>query len=281
MRYSHLYITLLFVSILFSEEESYIKGVIIDYSNQKPIPGANIYFENSDIGTISNELGEFLLPIDNIKINEINISMIGYRDTTLFINQNNIKNEYQVFLNPKTIQMTGVTVHSHKESKGNVAPSSILMIGNKLEKNIISDLATTLSGESGIAIRSSGQATQRPILRGYSGDRFLITSDGFELGDMSNTTADHAVSMEIAAAEGVEVIRGPETLTYGSNTIAGIINIITPFKNPKKLSSTKYKLLFGHESSNQSNLIGSDINIPLNDYQLSLSLNNRSANNQS
>ena len=281
MRYSHLYITLLFVSILFSEEESYIKGVIIDYSNQKPIPGANIYFENSDIGTISNELGEFLLPIDNIKINEINISMIGYRDTTLFINQNNIKNEYQVFLNPKTIQMTGVTVHSHKESKGDVSPSSILMIGNKLEKNIISDLATTLSGESGIAIRSSGQATQRPILRGYSGDRFLITSDGFELGDMSNTTADHAVSMEIAAAEGVEVIRGPETLTYGSNTIAGIINIITPFKNPKKLSSTKYKLLFGHESSNQSNLIGSDINIPLNDYQLSLSLNNRSANNQS
>ena len=127
MRYSHLYITLLFVSILFSEEESYIKGVIIDYSNQKPIPGANIYFENSDIGTISNELGEFSIPIDNLKINEIKISMIGYRDTTLFINQNNIKNKYQVFLNPKTIQMTGVTVHSHKESEKNVAPSSILM----------------------------------------------------------------------------------------------------------------------------------------------------------
>jgi iron complex outermembrane receptor protein len=155
------------------------------------------------------------------------------------------------------------------------------MVGNKLEKNIISDLATTLSGESGIAIRSSGQATQRPILRGYSGDRFLITSDGFELGDMSNTTADHAVSMEISAADGVEVMRGPETLAYGSNTIAGIINIITPFKNPKKLSSTNYKLLFGHESSNQSNSIGSDVNIPLNDYQLSMSLNNRSANDQS
>ena len=281
MRYLHLYITLLSCSLLFSEKESSIQGLILDYSNQKPIPGANIYIENSDIGTVSNELGAFSLSIDNLNINEIKISMIGYRDTTLFINQNNIKNKYQVFLNPKTIQMTGVTVHSHKESEGNVAPSSISMIGNKLEKNIISDLATTLSGESGIAIRSSGQATQRPILRGYSGDRFLITSDGFELGDMSNTTADHAVSMEISAAEGVEVMRGPETLAYGSNTIAGIINIITPFKNPKKLSSTKYKLLFGHESSNQSNLIGSDINIPLNDYQLSLSLNNRSANNQS
>jgi len=281
MRYLHLYITLLFFSLLFSEEKSSIKGVILDYSNQKPIPGANIYVEDSNTGTVSNELGAFSLSIDNLKINEIKISMIGYRDTTLFINQNSIKNKYQVFLNPKTIQMTGVTVHSHKESIGNVAPSSISMIGNKLEKNIINDLATTLSGESGIGIRSSGQATQRPLLRGYSGDRFLITSDGFELGDMSNTTADHAVSMEISAADGVEVLRGPETLAYGSNTIAGIINIITPFKNPKKLSSTNYKLLFGHESSNQSNLIGTDINIPLNSYQLSMSLNNRSANNQS
>ena len=281
MRYLHLYITLLFFSLLFSEEESSIKGVILDYSNQKPIPGANIYVENSNTGTVSNELGAFSLSIDNVEINEIKISMIGYRDTTLLINQNNIKSKYQVFLNPKTIQMSGITVHSHKESKKDVAPSSISMIGNKLEKNIISDLATTLSGESGIAIRSSGQATQRPLLRGYSGDRFLITSDGFELGDMSNSTADHAVSMEISAADGVEVLRGPETLAYGSNTIAGIINIITPFKNPKKLSSTNYKLLFGHESSNQSNLIGTDINIPLNSYQLSMSLNNRSANNQS
>ena len=281
MRYLHLYITLLFFSLLFSEEESSIKGVILDYSNQKPIPGANIYVENSNTGTVSNELGAFSLSIDNVKINEIKISMIGYRDTTLLINQNNIKSKYQVFLNPKTIQMSGITVHSHKESKKDVAPSSISMIGNKLEKNIISDLATTLSGESGIAIRSSGQATQRPLLRGYSGDRFLITSDGFELGDMSNSTADHAVSMEISAADGVEVLRGPETLAYGSNTIAGIINIITPFNYHKKLSSTGYGLLFGHESSNQSNLIGSDINIPLNSYQLSISLNNRSANNQS
>ena len=85
MRYLHLYSTLLFFSLLFSEEKSSIKGVILDYNNQKPIPGANIYIENSDIGTVSNDLGAFSLPIDNLKINEIKISMIGYRHTTLFL----------------------------------------------------------------------------------------------------------------------------------------------------------------------------------------------------
>ena len=77
MRYLHLYLTLFFFSLLFSEEESSIKGVILDYSNQKPIPGANIYIENSDIGTVSNDLGAFSIPMDNLKINEIKISMIG------------------------------------------------------------------------------------------------------------------------------------------------------------------------------------------------------------
>ena len=281
MRCIYSFIFLLFSSSLYSNDVFSVKGIILDKTNQEPIAGVNIIIENDDNGTSSDNEGRFSLELKAPSENKFVFTMIGFKDTSIVINQTNDDQTIKIFLNPKAIKMNAITVHSHKESNQSKAPSSITMVGNKLEKNIISDLATTLSGESGIAIRSSGQATQRPILRGYSGDRFLITSDGFELGDMSNTTADHAVSMEISAADGVEVMRGPETLAYGSNTIAGIINIITPFKNPKKLSSTNYKLLFGHESSNQSNLIGSDVNIPLNDYQLSMSLNNRSANDQS
>ena len=281
MRCIYSFIFLLFSSSLYSNDVFSVKGIILDKTNQEPITGVNIIIENDDNGTSSDNEGRFSLELKAPSENKLVFTMIGFKDTSIVINQTNNDQTIKVLLNPKAIKMNAITVHSHKESNQSKAPSSITMVGNKLEKNIINDLATTLSGESGIAIRSSGQATQRPILRGYSGDRFLITSDGFELGDMSNTTADHAVSMEISTADGVEVMRGPETLVYGSNTIAGIINIITPFKNPKKLSSTNYKLLFGHESSNQSNLIGSDINIPLKNYQFSMSFNDRSANNQS
>ena len=281
MRYLTIYISLFFISSLFTQEVTSIGGVIFDNSNLKPIPGANVYIVDSDLGVVSNESGTFSLSLNNLEKNEIKISMIGFKDTTLFVNHKNIKNKYKIFLIPKTIQMSEVTVHSHEESNKNKAPSSISMIGNRLKKNINSDLATTLNGESGVAMRSSGQATQRPILRGYSGDRFLITSDGFELGDLSNTTADHAVSMEISSAEGIEVIRGPETLAYGSNTIAGIINILSPMNGQKKIEKALYNVLFGHESSNQSKLLGTNINIPLKTYQLFTSLTTRKTNNQS
>ena len=210
---------LLFASYLSANDIFSVQGIVFNKKSQKPIAGASIIIENSANGSSSDNEGKFNLEIKNLSKAKLVFTMIGFKDTSVVIDQTNYNQTVKVLLDPKAIKMDAVTVHSHVESNQSKAPSSITMIGNKLEKNIISDLATTLSGESGIAIRSSGQATQRPILRGYSGDRFLITSDGFELGDMSNTTADHAVSMEISAAEGVEVIRGPETLVYGSNTI--------------------------------------------------------------
>ena len=125
MRYLTLYISLFFISSLFAQEVASIKGVIFNNSNLKPISGANVYIVDSDLGTVSNESGLFLLSLDNLKNNEIKISMIGFKDTTLFVNYKNIKNKYKIFLIPKTIQMSGVTVHSHEKSKDNVAPSSI------------------------------------------------------------------------------------------------------------------------------------------------------------
>ena len=91
MRYLTLYINLFFISSLFAQEVASIKGVIFDNSNLKPISGANVYIVDSDLGTVSNESGLFLLSLDNLKNNEIKISMIGFKDTTLFVNHKNIK----------------------------------------------------------------------------------------------------------------------------------------------------------------------------------------------
>ena len=93
MHYLILYIITLFLGSLFAQEELTINGLIIDSSNQKPLPGANIYIEDSDFGTVSNKSGAFSLSVDNLKKGEIKISMIGFKDTTLFVNLKNIKNK--------------------------------------------------------------------------------------------------------------------------------------------------------------------------------------------
>lgn len=95
-------------------------------------------------------------------------------------------------------------------------------------KNPAGTLAGVLEGEPGIAERSFGPASGRPIIRGFDGDRVLVMQDGIRTGDLSSTSGDHAVTIDPASLERIEVVRGPATLLYGSNAIGGVVNAITP-----------------------------------------------------
>jgi iron complex outermembrane receptor protein len=55
----------------------------------------------------------------------------------------------------------------------------------------------------------------------------LILQDGQRMGDLSSQSGDHGVAANPAAAQRIEVVRGPATLLYGSNAIGGLVNVIT------------------------------------------------------
>ena len=64
-------------------------------------------------------------------------------------------------------------------------------------------------------------------IRGLDGDRVLILQDGQRIGDLSSQSGDHGVPVNPAAAQRIEVVRGPATLLYGANAIGGLVNMIT------------------------------------------------------
>ena len=268
------------LGIIFAQGNTF-NGIILDSEKEKPIPSANIQIKDSELGTSSDNLGKFSFNIETDGGLELIISVIGYEDTTVVIRDKYQTSVTKIFLDPKIIEFDELHVHSHKHSDRDNAPSSISLIGNRFQKATKNSLASTLAGESGLSVRSFGQATERPILRGYSGDRFLITRDGTELGDLSSTTADHAVATEISSMDGVEIIRGPESLLYGSNAIAGVINLSPLASNEEKIKNPEYKSIFGHETSNKSNIAYLGMTIPKKNYQFSSSISNRTANNQS
>jgi hypothetical protein len=105
-------------------------------------------------------------------------------------------------------------------------PTTVLS-GQELTKQLESSLGATLENQSGIASRSFGPAPSRPVIRGLDGDRVLILQDGQRTGDLSSQSGDHGVSLNPAAAETIEVVRGPATLLYGANAIGGLVNVIT------------------------------------------------------
>ena len=98
----------------------------------------------------------------------------------------------------------------------------------ELAENRGATVTDALAGVPGIAVRSFGSGSARPIIRGFDGDRVLVMQDGVRTGDLSSQSADHGISIDPASLERVEVVKGPATLLYGSNAIGGVVNAITP-----------------------------------------------------
>ena len=92
-------------------------------------------------------------------------------------------------------------------------------------------LGDALQREPGIASRSFGPGSTRPVIRGFDGDRVLILEDGIRTGDLSSQSGDHGVTIDPNSAERIEIVRGPATLLYGSNAVGGLVNIITPHES--------------------------------------------------
>ncbi len=105
-------------------------------------------------------------------------------------------------------------------------PTTVLA-GQELDKQLEMSLGGTLESQPGVASRSFGPAPARPVIRGLDGDRVLILQDGQRVGDLSSQSGDHGVAVNPAAAQRIEVVRGPATLLYGANAIGGLVNVIT------------------------------------------------------
>ena len=86
-------------------------------------------------------------------------------------------------------------------------------------------IGEVLRNEPGVAVRSFGPAADRPIIRGFDGDRVLILEDGMRTGDLSSTSGDHGVSIDPNGVERIEIVRGPATLLHGSNAVGGLVNL--------------------------------------------------------
>jgi len=95
-----------------------------------------------------------------------------------------------------------------------------------IPKNLASQIGDVLVKLPGVSATSFSPGASRPVLRGFSGERVRVLIDGLGTIDVSNTSADHATTIDPLTAERIEVLRGPAVMLYGSQAIGGAVNVI-------------------------------------------------------
>ncbi|HWQ56104.1 MAG TPA: TonB-dependent receptor [Bryobacteraceae bacterium] len=120
-----------------------------------------------------------------------------------------------------------VTASGREESTFDAFQTVSSTHGLDLAPRAAASLGEALEHEPGIAKRSFGPGTSRPVVRGFDGDRVLILQDGMPTGTLSAQSGDHGEPFDASNLDSVEVVRGPATLLYGTNAIGGVVNAIT------------------------------------------------------
>lgn len=120
-----------------------------------------------------------------------------------------------------------VTASADSRRESEVYQPVNVMGEEELAIRIQPTLGETLSQEPGVSSTSFGGGASRPVIRGLGADRVRVLEEGVGTGDVSNVSPDHAVSVDPASAEQIEIVRGPATLLYGSNAIGGVVNVIS------------------------------------------------------
>jgi iron complex outermembrane receptor protein len=110
------------------------------------------------------------------------------------------------------------------EAVPSVTSVGSLQLQGKAASTSLGDL---LDDQAGVAKRSYGPGSSRPVIRGFDGDRVLVLQDGVRTGTLSSQSGDHGEPVDSASLERVEIVRGPATLRYGSNAIGGVVNTIS------------------------------------------------------
>ena len=120
-----------------------------------------------------------------------------------------------------------VTAAGREQTAFQTVQSVLSLDAFDLSESMATSLGEVLDGELGIAKRSFGPGSARPIVRGFDGDRVLVMQDGVGVGSLASQSGDHGEPIDASNIERIEVLKGPATLLYGSNAVGGVVNAVS------------------------------------------------------
>lgn len=235
-----------------------LHGSVNDAKTGKTLAGAYIFLHDIKTSAASDANGNYT--INNIPSGKylIEVSYIGYATIveTIEITDNSIKN---FSLKESAVEQEAVTVTgvaSATKTKQSPQPVSVVKKSDLLQtssSNIIDALSKLVPGVSGL---STGPAISKPVIRGLGYNRVVTVHDGIrqegqQWGD------EHGIEIDEYSVQRVEVLKGPASLMYGSDAMAGVVHLITNV--PVEKGTVKANILGTYTDNN--NMYGTNANV--------------------
>ena len=166
---------------------------------------------------------------------------------------------------PARASATGDIVVTGRRTRTDDVLGDVSVLGGAdLAASLRPTLGETLASQPGVSTSGSGPNVARPVLRGLSGDRIRILTDGIGSLDVSSSSSDHAVAINPLTADSIEVLHGPAALLYGSSAIGGVVNVVDA-RIPRRVPADTVSAqgILGYATAANERLANGEVNVAL------------------
>ena len=242
-KYIFLIVGFLVVKVTYSQK---IRGKITN--NKEGIPFVNISVKGTSIGTASDVNGFFVLRDVPLGKQQLVVSAIGYNKHKEFLIVKKGENTFNPFLKESFYNLDQVVVTGNmKEIFIQASPVKVEVITqNFLEKVASANLMEVIENVNGIQkqVNCGICGTNDIHINGMEGPYTLILIDGMPI--MSSLSTVYGLNgIPTSLIKQIEVIKGPSSTLYGTEAVAGVINIIT--KKPADVSLIELDFFFNSD----------------------------------
>ncbi|MEO7265531.1 MAG: TonB-dependent receptor [Ferruginibacter sp.] len=258
-----------------------LSGKITDAKTGLVLSGASIILVEAKQATLTDSNG--IYTFSNIPTGHtlLEISFTGYRSIVEHLDIIGTT-EKNYALSSAIIENESVTVTAVGSAISiRKAPIAITRVNKEqLLSSASTNIIDALSKQPGVSQVTTGPAISKPVIRGLGYNRLVVINDGLrqegqQWGD------EHGIEIDENSVNRIEIVKGPASLIYGSDAMAGVVNIITtvtPVEN-----TIKGNILASYGSNNQqrslfANLGGNHIGFNWNawgDYKAAADYKNK------
>ena len=240
-----------------NEVKTTLSGKIVDKKTGALVIGATIYINDLKTGAISDVDGTY--KIQNLPQTKVvvQVNLVGYKLLSETIDLANVSTkDFELEETVTELHEIVVTGLGQGAEKNRTATPITTISKTQLQQIASSNLIDAIATQPGISQITTGSGISKPVIRGLGYNRVVTVNDGIrqegqQWGD------EHGIEIDEFSVSKVEILKGPASLMYGSDAMAGVIHFLSAPTLPD--GKIQGNLLANYQTNN--GLIGMSGNI--------------------
>ena len=216
-------ICLSMASVMALSQTATLTGSVTHNGDGEALPGVTIYFPDLNTGTITNDAGQYQIDGLPMATVTVQVSYIGHQTIVQDVNlRTTTRLDFVMKESNAMINEVVVTAFTGTSQLKN-SPTPVNVVSHRDLHSVAStNIIDALAQQPGISQLTTGGAISKPVIRGLGYNRVAVVSDGIrqegqQWGD------EHGIEVDADRVQSAEVLKGPASLMYGSDAMAGVL----------------------------------------------------------